>query len=219
LVIDLTSLWAGPLAGALLAATGATVIKVESKSRLDGARGNPHFYNLLNAKKSSLALDFSNLEELQHLKNLIAKADIILESTRPRALAQLGIHAESTAQNGASWVSITAHGREGEPANWIGFGDDAAIAAGLATAMERGWGKSLFAGDAIADPLTGITAALAAYASHQSGGARLISVPLSHVTAHACAIYEAVPTELQTWQKLAEADNAPLYAIRAEESK
>jgi len=215
LVVDLSALWAGPLAGALLAAAGARVVKVESLGRPDGARGGARdFYELLNAGKASVALDFSAADDVRMLRQLVRTADIIIESTRPRALAALGIEAAAEARRGATWLAITAHGRDGEAANWIGFGDDAAVAGGLSAAMRRGWGEGLFAGDAIADPLTGITAAFAGWASWRAGGGRLIDLALSAVTSHACGLYEASGAELRDWQTLAETDAAPLYKLR-----
>ena len=59
LVLDLTALWAGPLCCHLLQAQGARVVKVENIHRPDGARRGPaRFYDLLNAGKDSVALDF-----------------------------------------------------------------------------------------------------------------------------------------------------------------
>jgi crotonobetainyl-CoA:carnitine CoA-transferase CaiB-like acyl-CoA transferase len=213
LVVDLSPLWAGPLAGSLLAAAGAQVVKVESPRRPDGARGgDPSFFNLMNAGKLSVALDFADPGAL---RDLIAAADIVIEGSRPRALQQMGVAAEEMARRGATWVSITAHGREGEAAGHIGFGDDAAVAGGLAAAMARGWHEPLFAGDAIADPLAGLTAAFAAWAGWLSGGGVVVSVPLSRVVANACALHEAGPEELQHWQAMAQTDTAPLYPMRA----
>lgn len=214
LVVDLASLWAGPLTGMLLQACGANVVKVESRTRLDGARGgNADFYALLNAGKRSVALDFSDGNDLQALRALVRRADIIIEGSRPRALRQLGIDATTEAARGATWISITAHGRDGPAAAWIGFGDDAAVAGGLSAAMQRAWGEPLFAGDAIADPLAGITAALAGWASWRRGGGRMISVPMAQVIAHACGPQQA-GGDLGQWQALAQTDIAPLYPIR-----
>lgn len=215
LVVDLSALWAGPLAGALLAAAGAQVVKVESVRRPDGARGGDQgFYHLLNAGKASVALDFADAAEVEILRALVRAADIVIESARPRALAGLGIDAATEARRGATWLSITAHGRTGNAANWIGFGDDAAVAGGVSAAMRQGWGESMFAGDAIADPLTGIIAAFAGWASFRAGGGRLISLALSEVAAHACGLYAADGGELRQWQALARSDEAPLYALR-----
>jgi hypothetical protein len=133
LVVDLSSLWAGPLAGSLLGAAGARVVKVESTRRPDGARGgNQAFYDLLNAGKASVALDFTDAGDVRLLQGLVRQADIVIESARPRALAGLGIDAAAEARRGATWLSITAHGRTGDAAGWAGFGDDAAVAGGLA---------------------------------------------------------------------------------------
>lgn len=215
LVVDLSALWAGPLAASLLRAIGGRVVKVESLYRPDGARGgDPRFFDLLNAGAQSVALDFADTADQRHLRRLIDAADIVIEGTRPRALEQLGIDAEGVAERGATWVSITGHGRDGEPANFVGFGDDAAVAGGLSFAMRRAWGEPLFAGDAIADPLTGITAALAAWASWQAGGCRIVSLALAQVVAHARGLGEA-GDELPAWQAMAERDAAPMYALRA----
>jgi len=215
LVLDLSALWAGPLAGSLLQAAGARVLKVESTTRPDGARnGNPAFFDLLNAGKASIALDFSDGADVARLRQLAEAADIVIESARPRALAGLGIDAAQVARRGGTWISITAHGRAGEAGNWIGYGDDAAVAGGLAAMMLQGWGEALFAGDAIADPLTGLTAALAGWASWCSGGGQLISLALSQVIANACALHQAGPAETRAWQALAAADDSPLYELR-----
>jgi len=48
-----------PLCGRVLSLLGARVVKVESLSRPDGARGGPPaFYHLMNGGKESVAIDF-----------------------------------------------------------------------------------------------------------------------------------------------------------------
>lgn len=218
LVLDLSSLWAGPLAGSLLAMTGARVVKVESLRRPDGARlGSPEFYRLLNGMKQVVELDFATAEGLDRLRSLVAEADIVIEGSRPRALAQLGIDARAVAAAGATWVSLTADGRESEAGNRIGFGDDAAVAAGLSAAMRAGWGEPMFGGDAIADPLTGIPAALAAFATWRAGGGALVGVSLAGTVAHAPTLPQARGIELREWQAIAEADTDRFYAMREPE--
>ncbi|MFZ4689808.1 MAG: CoA transferase [Polymorphobacter sp.] len=210
-VLDLSSLWAGPLAGSLLVMLGAEVVKVESAARPDGARsGHAGFFALLNGGKQQISLDFGDRATLAAL---VARADIIIEASRPRALAQLGIDARAEVARGAVWIGITGHGRDGANAQRIGFGDDAAVAGGLATAMARGWGAPMFAGDAIADPLTGIHAALAGWQAWRRGRGALIDVSLQRTAAF--AQWAGRAPDVQVWQALAEADAAPLYAMRA----
>jgi len=69
---------------------------------------------------------------------------------------------------------------------WVAFGDDAGVAAGLSQRLFEATGEVMFCGDAIADPLTGIHAALAAWAGYLRGGGELLSLSLRDVTAH-CA--------------------------------
>jgi hypothetical protein len=195
LVLDLTGLWAGPLCCHLLQLQGARVIKVENIHRPDGARLRPAFYRLLNAGKESVALDFRTADGLERLKRLIASADIVVESSRPRALRQLGIDVEATigATPGPTWISITGYGRVEPQANWIAFGDDAGVSAGLSRLMIEPDGSPIFCADAIADPLVGIHAALIAWQRWKSGEGGLISIALNDVAAH-CANFDLAPS-------------------------
>ncbi len=183
LVIDLSALWAGPLCGDLLAVAGATVVKVESTTRPDGARRGPEaFFDLLNARKRSVALDFASPAGVRMLGELVRRADVVIEASRPRALEQLGIEADAVVAGGGPrvWVSITAYGRaEGLR---VGFGDDAACAGGLVV-----WhrGVPMFCADAVADPLSGLTAAAACLDALERGGRWLLDVSMSGVCAAA----------------------------------
>lgn len=187
LAIDLSSLWAGPLCSHLLQALGARVIKVESAQRPDGARYGPaNFFDLLNANKDCVALNLNSETGREQLRQLLLRADIVIEASRPRALRQMHIVAEDiVAQNPAlTWLSITGYGRDEPQANWIAFGDDAGVAAGLSQALFDVTGEALFCGDAIADPLTGMHAALAAWAGYLRGGGELLALSLRDVVAH-----------------------------------
>lgn len=186
LVVDLSSLWAGPLCGHLLQLAGARVVKVESTRRPDGARAGPAaFFDLLNAGKQSVALDLGAADGRRALARLVQRADIVIEASRPRAVAQFGIDAEAlvATRPGVIWLSLTGYGRREPGIDWVAFGDDAAVAAGLAVATGAP-DAPLFCGDAIADPLTGLHAALAAFEAWQAGESRLLDVSLRDVVAH-----------------------------------
>jgi crotonobetainyl-CoA:carnitine CoA-transferase CaiB-like acyl-CoA transferase len=183
-VADLSGLWAGPLCGSLLASAGATVVKVESTSRPDGARGGPAvFFDLLNGAKSSVALDLGCRRGVRMLRALLQAVDVVIESSRPRALAQLGIDAAALVAGGGPqvWVSITGHGRTGEAGGWTAFGDDAAVAGGLVAWDDAG---PCFCADAVADPIAGLVAANAALDALAAGGRWMVDVPLARVAAH-----------------------------------
>jgi hypothetical protein len=188
LVVELASLWAGPLAGRLLGIAGARVVKVESTRRPDGARaGNARFFDLLNANKRSVALDFHDAGDRRRLAALLEHADLVIEGSRPRALAQLGIGAERWLRErpGRVWLSITGYGRVAPQADWIAFGDDAAAAAGLCWCVPEG--APLFVGDASADPLTGMLGALAALRAWRAGESALLDAALTRGAAWAIA--------------------------------
>lgn len=181
LVVDLTSLWAGPLCARLLRRSGARVVKVESRQRPDGARLGPAgFFDLLNHGSERLSIDIADPGDILLLRDLIATADLVLEATRPRALHQLGIDAERVVRDGTSWLSITACGRDSDA---VGFGDDVAARAGM---VIEDAGDLLPVGDALADPLTGAVAAAAASDALSSTEARLIDVSMLDAVA-ACA--------------------------------
>ena len=179
-VVDLSSLWAGPLCTRSLHERGARVIKVESTTRPDGARRGPAaFFEVMHRGKGFVALDFKS----GALTDLLRTADVVVEGSRPRALEQLGIDARALLEHGPRvWLSITGHGRDEPQRNWVGFGDDAAVAGGLVAHTDDG--TPCFLGDAIADPLTGIAGAAAVLDALKAGGRWLIDCNLAGVAAH-----------------------------------
>ena len=206
-VLDLSALWAGPLAAHLLWLGGAQVVKVESRRRPDAMRdGDEGFYRLLNQGKASVVLDLTNAADRDALLRLIAGSDIVIEAARPRALLQMGIDADALvrAKPGLVWMTITGHGASGETANWVGFGDDCGVAGGLAGALRAASGKAGFVGDAIADPLAGLWTASHAWQAWSSGHAGRFGVAMSHVAA-AClreeqsANPDKLEAELRAW--------------------
>ncbi|GFG70773.1 CoA transferase [Mycolicibacter senuensis] len=200
LVVDLTSLWAGPLCGQLLAQAGATVIKVESPSRPDGTRAGPGaFFDWMNHGKLSCAVDFDR--DAAVLAGLLGAADVVLEGSRPAALNRRGLGPFDVAgRPGRVWLQTTAHGGEApgsyggpsfaSPSSSLaeppGFGDDTAVAGGLVGF--DGAADPVFCADAIADPLTGIEAAAAVLDSLARGGGEVITLSLAAVAARYAAL-------------------------------
>lgn len=187
LVADLSSMWAGPLCGQLLARAGATVVKVESPRRPDGTRaGDGAFFDWINHEKLSYGVDFDT--QADELRELLSVADIVIEGSRPAALARRRLSAEHLAPRaGRIWLQIT--GYDGmRPA----FGDDAAVGGGLVGAAgPAGAGVPVFCGDAIADPLTGLEASLAVADALGRGGGESICVTMAGVA----AAYAELPVE------------------------
>jgi CoA-transferase family III len=180
-VVNLASLWAGPLAADVLARLGARVITVESESRPDGARAVPSFFEALHGRCESVALGLGDECGRRRLRDLLASVDIVVEGSRPRALEQMGIDARSMVANGPRlWLSITGYGRATPYRDRIGFGDDAAAAGGLV-----GWvgDQPRFLADAIADPITGLVAAATAVQLVEHGARAVADIAMSRVAA------------------------------------
>ena len=182
-VVDLSVMWAGPLCGDLLARAGAQVVKVESSSRPDGARlGLPEFYELLNGKKQHRSIGFDASEGRAELLGLLQNADIVITSCRPRALEQMGIDPRDVvSQSGVIWAAITGYGWE--QGHKVAFGDDAAAAGGLVCRAKT---LPCFIGDALADPLTGVTAAAAVMEQWLSGSPGFLDISMVGSAAFFC---------------------------------
>ena len=178
-VVDLSSLWAGPLCSQLLQRCGHQVTKVESLHRPDGARfGNPDFFAALDADKDHVEIDFHSEHGIKQLRELISNADVVIEGSRPRAMQQLGIDAEQIVRDAQPqvWLSITGYGRSGMAGQRVGFGDDCAVAGGLVDETSDG---PQFLGDAIADPISGLVAATGVLRAVQQQKPCLLGVSLA----------------------------------------
>jgi hypothetical protein len=177
LVVDFSALWAGPLCTRLLVDRGADVVKVETPGRPDGARRGPRaFFERLQAGKRSLVRELDDPE----LHELVRRADVVVEASRPRALARHGLVAAEIRPR--VWLSITGYGRA---VDRVAFGDDAAVAGGLVVRNDDG--GPLFLADAVADPLTGVASAAAVVAALEAGGRWSIEAAMAEVSAFVAA--------------------------------
>ncbi|MBI1196728.1 MAG: hypothetical protein GC203_02575 [Phenylobacterium sp.] len=187
-VVDLSALWAGPMCGAILAAMGAEVTRIDSVRRPDPMSGStPEFFRRLNGAKRFLPLDLPAREGRERLRDEILAADVLVTGFRPRALPGLGLDVDRifAANPALVWVAITGHGWAGPGAERVGFGDDAAAAGGLV--RWTAGGEPRFLGDALADPVTGLVAAIGALESLAEGGGELVDAALARCAAGAAS--------------------------------
>lgn len=189
LVVDMSSMWAGPLCAQMLQWSGATVVKVESPRRPDGTRAGPAaFFDWVNGGKLSYTVDFNDTAAL---RDLLSVADVVIQSSRPAALTRRGVGPHDVpSRPGRVWMRITGYGTDGESAHRVAFGDDAAVAGGLVGAADGG---PVFCADAIADPLTGLHAALHTVESRHAGGGELVDVSMAGVAADYAALPPTKP--------------------------
>ncbi len=185
LVVSLEQAVAAPYCSSRLADAGARVIKIESTSRPDGARrGVPRFYAAMNAGKESVALDFGAGAGREILARILARVDVVITASRPRALDQLGLDAEELVRRHRPrvWLKISGYGPAGGSSNRVAFGDDAAVAGGLVA-----WEGPVpcFCGDAVADPLTGLAGTAAVLSALESDAAWILEASMADIAAGA----------------------------------
>ena len=123
LVADFSRVLAGPYCTMLLADLGADVIKVESPAGDDTRRWVPPvtgagvstYYLAINRNKRSVALDLSSADDLQAARELIRRADVLVENFRPGGLAKFGLDYQSVAVSnpGLVYASISGFGAGG----------------------------------------------------------------------------------------------------------
>lgn len=136
-VLDLSWVVAGPLIGRTLADFGADVIRIESSKRIDTARMMPPFhggvadpegsvlYGNCNAGKRGLALDLTSEQGQKIVRELAARADVVVESFAPGQLAKWGLTADSLREENPDLIvlSTSIAGQTGPWSKLAGFGN------------------------------------------------------------------------------------------------
>lgn len=137
---------AGPAINKYLANHGATVIRVESKTRPDGFRTHyPPFkenrpglnrsgcFAMFNDGKLSVTLNLKTPEGLELAKRLVGWADLVVENFTPGAMRRLGLDYESlkAVNPGLVMLSTCNHGQTGPQAHHPGFGSQLSSLAGF----------------------------------------------------------------------------------------
>ncbi|MEV5502020.1 CoA transferase [Nonomuraea fuscirosea] len=143
-VLDLSRVLAGPYCGQILADFGATVIKVENPRDPDVTRGFPPYvragerelsgyYAQYNRGKLTITLDLSTEAGRTALKDLAARADILVENFRPGTMAKLGVGYETLAEVNPRLVytAISGYGQTGSRSRRPAFDSTAQAAGGL----------------------------------------------------------------------------------------
>lgn len=181
-VADFSRVLAGPMATMMLADLGATVIKVERTGAGDDTRswGPPwsatssSYFETANHSKLSIALDFTDSDDLAVARRLAHRADILVENFRPGALEAFGLGYEQVAQEnqGLIYASITGFGRA-DGADLMGYDFLVQAVGGLMSITGDHDGPPTKVGVALVDVLTGkdlVIGVLAALASRGISG-------------------------------------------------
>ena len=125
LVLDFSQFLAGPVAAMRLADLGARVIKIERPQGGDIGRtlafagrtadGDTISFHAMNRNKEGITADLKNEADLAYVKQLVAKADVIIQNFRPGVMERIGLDYESVRaiNPGIVYGSATGYGDSG----------------------------------------------------------------------------------------------------------
>src|SRR5689334_25385997 len=168
LVVDFTRVVAGPACTQTLADFGAEVIKIENPDGGDDTRHYEHAeiggesaaYLSLNRNKRGIALDFNNPAALEVARELIAKADVVVENFSASVMEKFGLDYASVAPANPRLIycSISAYGRKGPFASRPGFDPITQAESGFMSLNGFPDGPPVRTGPPIVDMATGMSA-------------------------------------------------------------
>jgi len=144
-ICDFMWVMAGPASTRILADYGATVVRIESPTRIDTARTlQPYLDNKLgpdssglfancNAGKFGISLDLANPASREVVYDLVRWADVVTESFSPKAMRAWGFDYESLRKVNPSLIMLSSclMGQTGPLAKIAGFGNMAAAIVGF----------------------------------------------------------------------------------------
>ena len=125
LVIDFSQFLSGPSAALRLADMGAQVIKIEKPVTGDICRqlyvsevmieGESTIFHAINRNKQSYAADLKDAEDLEKVKQLLAKADVMMHNFRPGVMERLGLDYETVKGINPAiiYAEVSGYGSEG----------------------------------------------------------------------------------------------------------
>ncbi|MFC9732093.1 CaiB/BaiF CoA transferase family protein [Streptomyces roseolus] len=169
-VLDLATLFAGPLAAMMLGDFGADVVKVEHPRKPDPSRGHGPakdgvglWWKVLGRNKRTVTLDLSTPGGRDALLRLAADADVIVENFRPGTLERWGLGWEelSTVNPRLVLARVTGFGQFGPYAHRPGFGTLAEAMSGFAAITGEPDGPPTLPPFGLADSIAALATAYA----------------------------------------------------------
>jgi crotonobetainyl-CoA:carnitine CoA-transferase CaiB-like acyl-CoA transferase len=197
-ILDFTQVLAGPYASYQLALLGAEVIKVERREGEDmrrtplskewSDRALAPGWQAVNGNKKSLTLDLSKPDAIAIVKQLAAKADVVMENFRPGVMDKLGIGytALSAVNPKLIYCAISGFGQTGPERLGAGYDGKIQALSGIMAITGHEETGPTRAGFAVCDVLTGATAAFgvssALFQRNQTGKGQLVDVSMLEAT-------------------------------------
>ncbi|MCB0078640.1 MAG: CoA transferase [Anaerolineales bacterium] len=176
LIVDLTRVLAGPYGTMVLADFGADVIKIEQPGRGDDTRrwgppftqaGESAYYLCANRNKRSLTLNLKHEAGRQILRELVAKADVLIENFKVGTMERMGLGYEALRElnPGLIYCAITGYGQTGPYRDRPGYDTVIEAQGGIMSITGPVEGPPFKVGVAIVDVTAGLYAALSILAA------------------------------------------------------
>ena len=169
-VVELATLFAGPLAGAFLSDFGADVIKVEHPAKPDPSRGHgPRkdgvglWWKVLGRNKRTVTLNLSAPDGADVLRRMLANADVLIENFRPGTLERWGLGPDVLLRANPRLIvaRVSGFGQIGPYARRPGFGTLAEAMSGFAAATGEPDGPPTLPPFGLADSVAALATAYA----------------------------------------------------------
>ena len=191
LVADFTRVLAGPYATMMFGDLGADVVKIENPRGGDDTRswgppfaaGEATYFQSVNRNKRSLAADLRDPASLRRVRELLRRADVLIENFRPGTMGTFGLSYDEVAAINPRLVycSITGFG-SGKGAALPGYDLLVQAVGGLMSITGPAPDQPVKVGVALVDGLTGLHAAIGVLAAlrarESSGRGQLVEVNL-----------------------------------------
>ena len=221
LVVDFTRVVAGPACTQTLADFGAEVIKIENPDGGDDTRSYEHAdlagesaaFISLNRNKRGIVLDFTNPVACEVARELIARADVVVENFSASVMKKYGLDYASVAQANPRLVycSISAYGRQGPFASRPGFDPITQAESGFMSLNGFSDGPPVRTGPPAIDMVTGMSACnailLALLARDRLGRGQQVEVALFDVALGMTGFYGMA--HLMTGENFGRQGNSP----------
>jgi crotonobetainyl-CoA:carnitine CoA-transferase CaiB-like acyl-CoA transferase len=234
-VVDVSTLFAGPLAATILGDFGADVIKIEHPAKGDPSRGHgpakngvPLWWTLLGRNKRCVTLNLSRPAGADLLKRLLAGADVLIENFRPGTLERWGLGPDVLLELNPRLViaRVTAFGQFGPYASRPGFGTLAEAMSGFAAITGEPDGPPTLPPFGLADGIAAIAAAQAVttalLARHTTGAGQVIDLAIIEPILTLLGMQPMVYDQLGTVQGRTgnrSVNNAPRNTYRSRDGK
>lgn len=190
-VLDISTLFAGPLAATFMGDFGADVVKVEHPTRPDAARGHGPakdgvnlWWKTLGRNKRNVTINLGTPEGAELLLSLVADADVLIENFRPGTLERWGLGPEQLHAVNPRLVMarVTAFGQLGPYSDRPGFGSLAEAMSGFAALTGEPNGPPTLPPFGLADGIAALSTAYAVMvalrAADRDGHGQVIDVAI-----------------------------------------